>query len=163
MHCWPGTILSLWAVHPGVVSSGTSASSFCRPASPHCAKMSRGYSTEKQFLSGWPIGVESSASDVAWVCCSTSTWIVQEGSKDTLISWSSVTITASSCTNSSFWCCREVYLRWCGIIIVNVCINCNYFVIFNININKLLPPHELGLGLGFVDPDLSDLGLGLVG
>ena len=132
LHRWSGTLLPPGTVHPGVVSSGTPASSFCRPASPHYTKMSRCYSTEMQFFSGRPIGVELSTYDIAWGCRPTSTWIIQEGSEDTFISWSSLTITASSCTNS-FWCCREV--RRCGIIIVNVCTNCNYFAIINININ----------------------------
>ena len=42
-------------------------------------------------------------------------------------------------------------MRWCGIIIVNVCINCNYFVIFNINnnicIRVVLPGEALHVNL----------------
>ena len=48
LHCWSGTILSSRTVHPaGVFSSGTSASLFCRPDSPHHIPRCHGATAQK--------------------------------------------------------------------------------------------------------------------
>jgi len=63
---WPGTGLSVWAVHTGRSSCWTTASSFCQPPSTHCSTVSAWYVWPSHLRCRWTNYMELVPKQFAW-------------------------------------------------------------------------------------------------